>query len=280
MRVVITGADGQLGMALQSTLTGHHLIPLTRPSFDLLQPSSIDQIVAAAPQVVIHAAAFTNVDGAEREPDVAMKINAEGTERVAKAAARVGARLIVISTDYVFDGNKTQPYKEEDLPNPLNAYGRSKLAGERAALEGNPDTLIVRTAWLYGAHGKNFVKTILRAALEKPELKVVNDQQGSPTNAEDLASALAFLLSSDMKGIVHAVNGGHCTWFEFASVIVELAGLHTPVRPITTQELASQTVRPKCSVLSCQKLETNGFVMPAWRTSLERFVQKELATCR
>ena len=191
MRIVITGADGQLGLEFQQTLKNETIIPFVWPAFDLLKPDVEGQIVAAAPDVIIHAAAYTNVDKAEQEPDVAMAVNADGTERVARAADKAGARLIYISTDYVFDGMKGRPYEEGDPTNPLNIYGRSKREGEQRALAACANTLVVRTAWIYSMHGTNFVKTIMRLAREQRELCVVNDQHGCPTHAGDLAAAPA-----------------------------------------------------------------------------------------
>jgi dTDP-4-dehydrorhamnose reductase len=187
MRILITGANGQLGFDLQCTLASHELVLMDLPAFDLTKPSGEEQVARAQPDVVIHAAAYTDVDGAEHQPDLAMAVNAQGTEWVARGAARVRARLIYISTDYVFDGLKRTPYLESDLTNPLNLYGKSKLEGERRALADCPNALVVRTSWLYGSHGKNFVKTMMRLAIEQPELRVVADQRGCPTNAADLA---------------------------------------------------------------------------------------------
>lgn len=170
-----------------------------------------DQVASAQSDLVIHAAAYTDVDGAEHQLDLAMAVNAQGTEWVARGATRAKARLIYILTDYVFDGLKRTPYLETDLANPLNFYGKSKLEGERRALAHCPDALVVRTSWLYGAYGKNFVKTMLRLAMEQPELRVVADQRGSLTYAEDLAQALAKVLMLDIRGIVHAMRTGDCT---------------------------------------------------------------------
>ena len=195
MRILITGADGQLGHELQRVLSRHQLVLGIWPEFDLLKPETHAFIVSTRPDVVIHAAAYTDVEGAEREPDVAMAVNGDGTGRVARAAAEVQARLICVSTDYVFDGLKGSPYEEGDAPNPLNAYGHSKLEGERQALVLCPGAVVVRTAWLYGPHGKNFVKTIIRRAKVESELRVVADQRGSPTHAGDLAAAIEKLLS-------------------------------------------------------------------------------------
>ena len=272
MRIVITGARGQLGTDLRQVLRGHQLTALDLPTFDLTDPDCARAIVEAAPEVVIHAGAYTDVDGAERNPGLAMAVNAEGTERVACAAAKTGARLICISTDYVFDGRGVGPYLESDPTNPISAYGESKRAGELRALAGCENTLVIRTAWLYGHYGRNFVKTILQLAAERPCLKVVADQRGCPTFAEDLAGMIAKLVSHPAQGILHVTNEGDCTWHDFASEIVRLAGLRVPVEPITTSEMPRPAKRPAYSVLSADRLHQLGFRMPTWQDGLQRFV--------
>ncbi len=273
MRILITGAQGQLGHALQQALSGEDLILKDLPEFDLTQSHSESKIVAARPSVILHVGAYTNVDGAEREPDRALAVNVHGTTFVARAATALNARLIYISTDYVFDGAQTTPYCEEDIPHPLNVYGQSKRAGEIAALTGCPNTLVVRTAWLYGHAGNNFVKTIMRLAGEKPFLEVVGDQRGCPTNADDLALALKNLLVSDLRGICHVTNTGDCTWHEFAEAIVSLMELSTPVRPITTAQAGRLARRPAYSVLAQGRLGTMGPLLPDWKESLARFMR-------
>jgi dTDP-4-dehydrorhamnose reductase len=273
MRILITGAQGQLGEALQQALSGEELILKDLPEFDLTHSDSESQIVAARPSVILHAGAYTDVDGAEREPDRAMTVNAKGTILVARAAATLNARLIYMSTDYVFDGTKSNPYREEDVPHPINVYGQSKRAGEIAALTGCHNTLVVRTAWLYGHAGNNFVKTIMRLAIEKPFLEVVGDQRGCPTNADDLALALKDLLLSDLRGICHVTNSGNCTWHEFAEAIVSFMDLLTPVRPITTNQAGRLARRPAYSVLDQERLSTVRDPLPHWREALARFVR-------
>lgn len=274
MRIFLTGARGQLGRELQRTLSRHDVTSADLPGFDLLTADAERQIVQAQPDVILHAAAYTDVEGAEREPDKARAVNVEGTERAASAAAKVDARLIVMSTDYVFDGKKGAPYVETDQPHPLNTYARTKLEGEQRALALCPKALVVRTAWLYGLRGKNFVNTILRVAREKPELRVVADQRGSPTHAGDLAEALARIVHTDLSGIVHAVGEGDCTWYEFACAIVSLAGLSTPVLPITTAEANLQAPRPPYTVLANHRLAQRGIVLPQWRDSLTSFIKQ------
>jgi dTDP-4-dehydrorhamnose reductase len=273
MRVLITGANGQLGHALQQAFSAEDLVLKDMPEFDLTHSDSESQIVAARPSAILHVGAYTNVDGAEREPDRAMAVNAQGTVFVARAAAMLNARLIYVSTDYVFDGTKSTPYREEDEPHPINVYGQSKREGEIAALKGCPNTLVVRTAWLYGRAGNNFVKTIMRLAGEKPFLEVVGDQRGCPTNADDLALALNDLLRSDLRGICHVTNTGDCTWHEFAEAIVSLMALSTPVRPITTAQMGRLAKRPAYSVLAQERLDAVRDPLPHWRFALARFMK-------
>ena len=278
MRILITGANGQLGCDLQRTLASHELILMDFPTFDLTKSSCEEQVASAQPDVVIHTAAYTEVDGAEHQPDLAMAVNVQGTEWVARGTARAKARLIYISTDYVFDGLKRNPYLESDLANPLNVYGKSKLEGERRALDLYPDSLVVRTSWLYGAHGKNFVKTIMRLAVEQSELRVVADQRGCPTNAADLAQTLAQMLRVDIRGIVHATGTGDCTWHELASTIVSAMGRQTPIHPITTADAGRRAARPSYSVLANSILKQSEITLPHWRDSLAKFVKSTAAS--
>jgi dTDP-4-dehydrorhamnose reductase len=272
MRITITGADGQLGRELQSAFPNDVIVGLVWPAFDLLKPDAEAQILATEPDVVIHGAAYTNVDQAEKEPDVAMAVNAQGTARVARAAARAGARLVYISTDYVFDGTKRSPYDESDEPHPLGVYGRSKHEGERQALAACTNALVVRTSWLYGRHGTNFVKSIMRFARERSELRVVDDQRGSPTHAGDLAAIVAELIGRNVSGIAHAAGDGDCTWYEFASEIVAEMGVRIPVHPISTAEANRLAPRPAYSVLGKGVLEREGLSLPHWKAALTRFI--------
>jgi dTDP-4-dehydrorhamnose reductase len=273
MRVLITGANGQLGSELCRALTGDTIIAKDLPSFDLASEQVTEQIVEARPDVIIHAGAYTDVDGAEREPERATAVNVSGTERVARAAVRTGARLVYVSTDYVFDGLQQVPYREQDIPHPVNHYGLTKWQGEQAVLSSGAKALVVRTAWLFGRAGKNFVKSIVQAAQSQPCLKVVNDQRGCPTYAEDLAQAVVFLLHRDVDGIVHVTNSGACTWHEFAEAIVQEMGLAVPVLPITTGQAGRLAKRPAYSVLSGERLASLGRALPDWRQALKRFVQ-------
>jgi dTDP-4-dehydrorhamnose reductase len=272
MRILMTGAQGQLGNAVRRILSGEELILEDLPHFDLTNPDCEHQIRKATPEIILHLAAYTNVDQAERDPDQSYAINADGTRRVAQAAQAIKARLLYVSTDYVFDGTKGRPYDEQDVPQPLNHYGRSKYQGEQAVLELCPNSLIVRTAWLFGHDGHNFVKTIMRLAQEKTALDVVADQRGCPTYAEDLARALQQLALSDLQGICHVTNAGDCTWFEFAQAIVSEIGASAAVRPITTAQAARPAKRPAYSVLSQGRFLTRCAALPDWRNALKRFV--------
>ncbi len=280
MRVLITGAQGQLGRELQLALSAHELILADVPQFDLLGPDVERFIATAAPHVVVHAAAYTDVDGAEREPEKALAVNAEGTARVAAATEAAGARLLYISTDYVFDGTKRTPYLETDKPNPRGAYARSKREGERRALALCRNTLVLRTAWLYGLHGKNFVGTIMRLAGERPELRVVSDQRGCPTFAADLAEAIAKILKTTVRGIGHAAGSGDCSWHEFACEIVASMGKAVPVHPISTEEAGRPAPRPAYGVLANTVLAREGIVLPHWKEALSRYMTTALAAAR
>jgi len=272
MRILVTGANGQLGYELQRALSGEDLILADRPDYELTDPKLGDKIASTRPNLVIHTAGYTDVDGCERDPDTAFQVNAQGTRRVAEGAAKANARLIYISTDYVFDGKKLEPYTERDPVNPLNVYGRSKLAGEEEALKGCRRTLVLRTSWLYGVHGKNFVKTILSLAVTQPEIRVVEDQRGSPTYARHLAQVIAGLIRSDVMGVIHAGGEGECSRYEFAKAILQEAGLGCRVVPISTAESGRLARRPPYSALSTAFLHQHGLSLPPWREGVRQFL--------
>ncbi len=273
MRVLLTGANGQLGSALCEVFGNETVIPKDLPDFDLTRSSVEEEIVGSAPDLIIHAGAYTDVDGAERESDLALAVNAKGTEQIARAAVRLGARLIYISTDYVFDGTQRIPYRENDIPRPINRYGFSKWKGEQVVLASGARALIIRTAWLYGTVGKNFVKSIIRAAQREPILKVVDDQTGCPTYAEDLAAAVASLVRKDVEGMIHVTNRGQCTWYEFAQAIIREMEFCCSVMPITTEQAGRLAKRPSYSVLSPDRLASLGLALPEWRQALARFAK-------
>jgi len=251
MRIVITGAEGQLGVELVPALTPlGEVIGTTIADLDITDPDCVNRLAALAPDWVVHAAAVTDVDGCEREPTRAMTVNAEGTRRVAEGCRCVGAGLLYLSTDYVFDGRKGTSYTESDAPVPLNVYGRSKLEGERATRSLAPRWVIIRTAWLYGTHGRNFVKTILGKVRDGERLRVVDDQVGSPTYARDLADAVALLLSRGLTGLYHVTNSDSCSWYDFAREILRLSGSDpSALGRMTSAELSRSARRPAYAVL-------------------------------
>ena len=252
MRVLVTGAKGQLGVELLDVLGhDHEVIGLDLPELDITKAEATRVIADPCPAWVVHAAAWTDVDGCERDPERAVLVNGEGTRRVAEACRTVGAGLVYLSTDYVFDGRKGAPYVETDPVSPLSAYARSKVAGEEAVRAVAPRWAIVRTAWLFGVSGKNFVKAIVEKAAAGGPVRVVDDQVGSPTYARDLAEAIAQLVSRGLTGTYHVTNAGSCSWHEFARAILKEAGLgHVPVAPLTTAELGRPAPRPAFSVLA------------------------------
>jgi dTDP-4-dehydrorhamnose reductase len=272
MRILVTGAKGQLGQELQRVLHAEDVTATDQPEYALTDPMLGEKIAAQRPDLVIHAAAYTDVDGCERNPDMAFQINAIGTRYVAEGAAKAGAKLLYLSTDYVCDGRKTVPYTERDPVNPLSVYGRSKLAGEEEALKGCRRTLVLRTSWLYGVQGKNFVKTILNLAVTQPEVRVVDDQRGSPTYARHLAQVIAGLLRSDVTGVIHAGGEGECSWCEFAKAILQEAGLGCRVVPISTAESDRLARRPPYSALSTAFLRQYGLSLPPWREGIRQFL--------
>ena len=265
MRVLVTGACGMLGMLVCETLKNKHTVIPTDvlegcEHMDISDTSSVfDVINKTQPEMVIHCAAMTDVDGCERNPDAAYKLNAVGTWNLACACASIGCPIAYVSTDYVFDGEKGEPYTEFDTPNPMSAYGASKLAGERAIRELCPKHYVVRTSWLFAPHGKNFALTMLKLAETQPKIKVIADQFGSPTYAKDLAEFLAKLVGSPLYGTYHFTNSGSCSWFDFASAILNAAGKSkVDIVPIKSEEWPSPTKRPKFSVLRHYRMELLG----------------------
>ena len=278
--ILVVGGRGMLGSDLVALLQRDPAVSVASADMgeiDITRAVSVSHCLEQIrPDAVINCAAFTNVDACEAQEPAAFAVNGLGPELLAKACASRGIRLVHISTDYVFDGTKTTPYLPDDHPNPISAYGRTKLAGELAVAAFCRDHLIVRTAWLYGANGKNFVHTMLRLAKEKPELRVVSDQFGSPTFTGDLAALLARLVCCTATGITHATNSGKCSWHEFACEIVRQAGLSTPVRPIASSEYPTPTKRPAWSVLDCSRTEQlAGVKIRHWRDALAEFLKKK-----
>jgi dTDP-4-dehydrorhamnose reductase len=289
-RVLVTGRGGQVATGLATALParGFEAVLVGRPEFDLERPESIAAAIAEArPDAVVNCAAWTAVDAAEDEEPAAFRANALGPARVASACARAGgAPLIHLSTDYVFDGRKGAPYTEEDAPNPLGAYGRTKLAGEWAALSGAERVVVLRTAWVHAPMGRNFVRTMLALGAQRPELRVVADQRGCPTAAPDLADAIAALLARlretgwrpEYRGLFHAAGEGETTWHGFAEAIFEAAapfgGPRPKVVPIATAEYPTKAARPADGRLDCARLaRVFGVRLPHWREGLARVVR-------
>jgi dTDP-4-dehydrorhamnose reductase len=277
MQILITGANGQLGHELvrATVAAGHEVVATSHETLDITDKLAVDAaITAARPDVVIHAAAWTAVDACESDPDKAMLVNGTATKYIADAAHAVGAHVVYISTDYVFDGSKTSAYEEEDAPNPQSVYGASKLAGERAL---GPNDAIVRIAWVCGFYGGNMVKTILRLA-EQPQLKFVDDQIGNPTFADDAAEMIVRLAIEKRPGTWHVTNQGDVSWYEFAREVLMAAGFDAgKVAPIKTHELQPPrpAKRPANSVLNNGSLKRVGIeLLPDFRVPLARLVSQ------
>lgn len=293
MRILITGGSGQLGTelvkSLQTGQTASGALPkiyinaevdaVTHQTLDIVDQQAVDTWFADHPpyDIVINAAAQTNVDGCEKAEAQTYRVNAHGPENLALAVNRTRGKFIQVSTDYVFAGNEATPRTECDAVCPVSAYGRTKLAGEKLALDACPKTFVVRTAWLYGTQGKNFVKTMLRLARNNGAIKVVNDQLGSPTNAADLADAILRLAVTEDYGIYHAVNAGVCSWYDFACRIVDRKGIPCEKIPLTSTEykamFPASADRPAYSVLSTEKLTAViGRPMRSWQAAIDDFL--------
>ncbi len=285
--ILLIGCNGQVGKELQQSLASYgNIIAVARPTIELSEPDTLRNVIREnQPQIIINAAAYTAVDKAESEIELAQTINATAPLILAEEAEKKGAFLIHISTDYVFDGNSCRPYQETDATNPLSVYGKTKLAGEEAIQKTCSHHLILRTAWVYGTFGKsNFVKTMLRLGKEREEIRVVADQIGSPTWARDIAETIAQLipqLSSEIAGTYHYTNSGVASWYDFAVTIFEEAQLlDLPLKvqriiPITTSEYPTPARRPSYSVLACAKIaEVLGTHAPHWRQRLRKMLQE------
>lgn len=273
MRVAIFGVSGLLGKALMREWSGDTVTGLTSHAADIRDAKRVQAVVKeASPEWIVLAAAYTDVDGCESNQELAFAVNRDGAVNVALAAKEVGARLLFLSSDYVFDGKKTAPYETGDARNPQSVYGRTKADAEIKLLELMPDCCIARTSWLFGTGGKCFPDTILKLAASRPALDVVNDQRGSPTYTVDLARAIVQLCRKDASGIVHVTNAGDCTWFDFAGEIVRGAGLATTVRPVSSEQMARPAPRPAYSVLSLACLHGLGIQMPSWQDALHRYL--------
>jgi len=273
LRILITGHRGQLGQALRARLAGTDGIDL--PDVDITLPASLDPAVEAArPDVIIHCAAMTDVDGAARNPELAYRINGLGTQNVALAAARVGAAVAYISTNEVFDGAKREPYFEFDAPRPINAYGRSKLAGEWFVSHLTTRFYIIRTAWLTAPGGRNFVHRIQALADERGQVQVVTDEVANPTFVGDLAQAIIKLIAAGRFGIYHLTNSGYCSRYEYARKILELSGRgHVPVEPFTRAHFPRPSTPPEFTALANTTAAALGITLRPWEEALEEFLK-------
>lgn len=275
MKVTIFGASGLLGKVLTREWQEDEIVGLSSRDVDIRDAGKVHEVVASnRPEWIVLAAAYTNVDECESHPDRAFAVNRDGAVNVATAAQQNGARLLFLSSDYVFDGKKTSPYETGDTRNPQSVYGRSKAEAEVQLLELLPECCIARTSWLFGTGGKCFPDTILKLAATRPTLDVVDDQRGCPTYTVDLARAIITLCRKQARGIVHVTDAGDCTWFEFAREIVKGAGLGTEVRPVSSQQMTRPAPRPAYSVLSSKSLQQYGIVMPTWQDALQRYLQE------
>lgn len=278
MRVVVTGVNGQLGYDVVKELKnqGHDAIGLTREDLDITDENKVlSTIRDIAPEAVIHCAAYTAVDLAEEEREKSLSVNAHATSYLAKACAENNAKMICISTDYVFPGVGEEPYEEEDQAAPINWYGETKYEGEQAVLRELKKYFIVRVSWVFGKNGKNFVKTMLRLSEERDTISVVADQIGSPTYTVDLAKCLVAMMQTDKYGIYHVTNEGFCSWYDFAKEIFHMSGKNITVYPLTSGEFKTKAQRPKNSRLSKDKLVEQGFKrLPTWQDALSRYLDE------
>jgi dTDP-4-dehydrorhamnose reductase len=272
MTIVVLGADGQLGSDFVRLLAPTvEVVPLTLADLDVTDRGGVKQALGSTrPDVVLNCAGYTAVDKAESEPETAYRVNVLGARNVAQESRRAGVRVVYFSTDYVFDGSASDPYVEDSPTGPLSVYGTTKLLGEQATREANPDHLVLRLAWLYGPTGHNFVRTILRLAREKDVLRIVDDQTGSPTFTEDVVHQVLALITDGASGTYHCVNTGRATWYEFARSIVRTCGLDIPVVPIQTVDYPAPARRPAFSVLADRNLDLEGLnVMRPWQEALD-----------
>lgn len=278
MRILVTGASGQLGYDVERELERRGIEHLGTSSgeLDITDREAVERLMQSyRPDAVIHCAAYTKVDLAEDEPERCWAVNADGTRNMAAACRKTGAKLLYISTDYVFPGAGERSYETGDPTGPVNTYGRSKLAGELAVQSLLEKYFIVRISWVFGKNGNNFVKTMLRLAETKAELSVVCDQIGSPTYTADLAPLLCDMVQTERYGVYHATNEGTCAWSEFAEAIFELAGRQVVVHPIPTSAYPTRAARPLNSRMSKERLHSNGFQeLPEWKNALARYLKE------
>lgn len=275
---MVTGVNGQLGhdVVLKLKEMNIGVVAPRRDEFDLTNREQVQRyIIEEKPDVIIHCAAYTAVDKAEDESDLCYSVNVEGTRAAAEAAREIDAKVVYVSTDYVFDGLGLEPHSEEKEPNPVNYYGYTKEQGEKIVKAELDNYFIVRTSWVYGKNGNNFVKTMLKLAETRSEISVVSDQIGSPTYSKDLAEFIINLVKTNQYGIYHGVNEGYCSWYEFAKAIFEKAGIEIKINPITTEEYPTKAKRPLNSRLLKDNTDKTGIKrLPHWEDAISRFIEE------
>lgn len=276
MKVLVTGVKGQLGYDVVNELVkrGHTAVGTDVEEMDITDAAKVREVLLSeSPDAVIHCAAYTAVDAAEENVELCRKINAEGTENIAKVCQELDCKLLYVSTDYVFNGEGERPWEPYDEREPLNVYGQTKYEGELAVEKYVKKSFIVRIAWVFGVNGKNFIKTMLRLGKDHDELTVVADQIGSPTYTYDLAKLLVDMIESDKYGRYHATNEGLCSWYDFAVEIFRQAGMDVHVRPVTSEEYPAKAKRPHNSRMDKSRLDLNGFErLPHWKDALSRYL--------
>lgn len=277
MKVLVTGVKGQLGYDVAGELAkrGTEVVGVDVDEMDITDEAAVQRVIlGAAPDAVIHCAAYTAVDAAEDNEEMCRRVNADGTRYIANVCKELDIKMLYISTDYVFDGQGTRPWEPDDERNPLSVYGQTKYEGELAVQNALDKYFIVRITWTFGVNGKNFVKTMLRLAEKGSSIRVVNDQYGSPTATADLAVLLSDMIETEKYGIYHATNEGICTWYEFTCEIFRQAGIDIEVVPVTTEEYNAKAKRPANSRMSKDKLDANGFRrLPPWQDALRRYLE-------
>lgn len=280
MKVLVTGANGQLGYDVVKELQKQNIecYGATRKDFDIVDFKATEEFITNyMPDAVIHCAAYTAVDKAEDEQGLCYLVNASATENIAEICKKINAKMLYASTDYVFDGTKNGFYEVDDEPNPINVYGKTKLLGEQTVQRILDKYFIVRISWVFGEHGNNFVRTMLRLGKERKEISVVADQYGSPTYTANLAQLLVEMIQTEKYGIYHATNEGVCTWAEFAEEIFKIAGMNVKVNPITTAEYPTRAKRPMNSRLSKKSLIINNFkTLDNWQNAVENYISEEI----